>query len=78
MNIDGKALRGTMTGYNKSHQRFINLVSIYCTRTGLVLAAGQVDNSKQSEIQVVQQLIDALDLKDVTFSLDALHCPKKQ
>lgn len=78
MGIDGKALAGTMSAYNKAHQRFINLVSIYCARTGLVLAAAQVDNSKQSEIPVVQQLIEALDLKDVTFSLDALHCQKKQ
>lgn len=78
MSVDGKALAGTMSAYHKAHQRFINLVSIYCSRTGLVLAAAQVDNSKQSEIPVVQQLIAALDLKGVTFSPDALHCQKKR
>ncbi len=36
-----------------------------------------VSNSKESEIPVVKQLIETLDIKGVTFTLDALHCQKK-
>ncbi len=38
----------------------------------------RVSNSKESEIPVVKELIAALDIKGVTFTLDALHCQKKQ
>jgi predicted transposase YbfD/YdcC len=31
---------------------------------------------KESEIPIVQQLIEALDLSGVIFTLDALHCQK--
>jgi hypothetical protein len=35
-------------------------------------------NQQTSEIQTVEILLDKLQLKDVCFSLDALHTPKKQ
>lgn len=78
VSIDGKAIGGTVTNKHGIDQNFISLVSLYCTHKKLVLGNAQVTNSKQSEIPVVQQLIAALDLKGMTFSLDALHCQKKQ
>jgi hypothetical protein len=77
VSIDGKAIRGAATNYNDDKQRFINLVSLYCSKQKLVLGNALVDNSKENEIPVVQQLIAALDIKGVTFTLDALHCQKK-
>lgn len=77
VSIDGKAIDGTTTDYHQSQQRFINLVSLYFSRQKLVIGNAQVDNSKESEIPVVQQLIKALDIQGVTFTLDALHCQKK-
>lgn len=76
--VDGKAIKGTIADYNTDKQRFINLVSLYSGRTGLVFGNALVDNSKESEIPVVQQLISTLGIKWVTFSLDALHCQKKR
>jgi predicted transposase YbfD/YdcC len=43
-----------------------------------VLGNAQLQNAKASEIPVVRHLIESLDLKGVTFTLDALHCQKKQ
>ncbi|EHQ25107.1 transposase [Mucilaginibacter paludis DSM 18603] len=77
MNIDGKAIKGTMSDYALEKQRFVNLVSIYNGSRGQVLAQGLVDNSKESEIPVVRKLIAELGLEGVTFTLDALHCQKK-
>jgi hypothetical protein len=78
LHIDGKAIKGTMSNYDIDKQRFVNLVSLYSSMTGQVLAQGLVDNSKESEIPVVRQLIAKLGLQGVTFTLDALHCQKKQ
>jgi hypothetical protein len=78
ISIDGKGINGAMTDCNNTRQRFVNLVSIYCSKRKVVLGNAQVDNSKESEIPVVQHLIEALDIKGVVFTLDALHCQKKQ
>ena len=78
ISIDGKAISGTMTNYHDNKQRFINLVSLYCSKQKMVIGNANVDNSKESEIPVVKQLIEALDIKGATFTLDALHCQKKQ
>lgn len=78
VSVDGKAIGGTVTNGSTIDQSFVSLVSLYCSRKGMVLGNAQVSNSKESEIPVVQQLIEALDLKGVIFSLDALHCQKKR
>lgn len=78
IHIDGKAIKGTMSDYAMEKQRFINLVSLYNSRKQLVIGNALVDNSKQSEIPVVQQLIASLGLSGATFTLDALHCQKKR
>jgi hypothetical protein len=77
VSVDGKAISGTVTKGLPIDQDFVSLVSLYCSKTKLVLANGQVSNSKESEIPVVKQLIKALDVEGITFSLDALHCQKK-
>jgi len=77
LHVDGKAMKGTMSDYSKEKQRFINLVSVYSSRKKLVIGNALVDNSKQSEIPVVQQLIADLGLCGATLTLDALHCQKK-
>jgi len=78
ISIDGKAIAGTTLIQNENHkQNFTSLVSVFCSKQKLVLSNGEVINAKQSEIPVVQQLIEALGLKGVTFTMDALHCQKK-
>jgi len=76
ISIDGKAIGGTVTNPNSSKQKFINLVSIFNSKTKQIIALGKVNN-KNSEISLVQSLIKKLDLENVVFTLDALHCQKK-
>jgi len=75
--IDGKALGSTVTNYSKGYQNFVSLVSIFSQKRGQVIAVGKLENKKSSEIPTVESLIEKLDLKDVVFTLDALHCQKK-
>jgi predicted transposase YbfD/YdcC len=36
-----------------------------------------MENKNQSEIEIVQELLDILDLKGVVFTFDTLQCQKK-
>lgn len=73
--VDGKALRGTIEADN--HNDYVHLVSIFSTFDKIVLDTGKVVN-KSNEIPLVQQMIKDSDLQQVIFTLDALHCQKKQ
>jgi hypothetical protein len=78
LSIDGKALASTVTDYASSYQNFVSLVSLFAQKRGQALRVAKLENQKSSEISTVQELIEALDLKDMVFSLDALHCQKKR
>ena len=43
----------------------------------LVLGVKMMENKQESEINVVRELIELLDLTGVVFTFDALHCQKK-
>lgn len=74
--IDGKSIRGTVTEPGTAYQNFINLVSVYSSQLGVVLAAQQFESKRNSELKVVQTMLEALQLKGVVFTMDALHCQK--
>jgi hypothetical protein len=76
LSIDGKSIRSTVEEYDKSYQDFVSLVSVFTQKQGQVLNSTKYQNKKVSEIKVVQQLLEMLDLKDVVFTFDALHCKK--
>ena|ERR1017187_7793981 len=78
MSLDGKAIGGTTTNAGKAGQDFVSLVSVYCTKQKVAISNAEVITSKDHEIPVVKQLIKTLGLEGVTFTLDALHCQKKQ
>jgi hypothetical protein len=77
VSIDGKALRGTVTEAQNNLQNFTSLVSVFASKRKQVLTATKIDTKKESEIPAVQELIKMLDLQNVTFTLDALHCQEK-
>ncbi len=77
INIDGKALKGTVKEAQNNLQSFISLVSVFASRRKQVLAAAKMETDKESEIPAAQELIKMLDLKDIAFTLDALHCQEK-
>lgn len=78
MSVDGKAIGGTTINAGKTGQDFVSLVSVYCAKQKVTIGNAEVINSKDHEIPVVKQLIKTLGLEGVTFTLDALHCQKKQ
>lgn len=78
LQIDGKGMKGTITNYEKKHQNFVSLVSLFMDRTGIVLNAEVMNNKEESEINVVRQLIKSLDYKNIILTMDALHCQKKR
>ena len=76
--LDGKGIRCTVTDYSQSYQNFISTVSVYSHGRGIVLRMQPMSNKKISEVAIVQQLICEFSGQQVMFTLDALHCQKKQ
>jgi DDE_Tnp_1-associated len=77
LSCDGKGMKGTMTDYDRKYQNFVSLVSMYCHRAGIVLSAKAMNNKDKSEIEVLRELIEALDITGVVITADAVHCQKK-
>lgn len=75
--IDGKSLKNTVSDCHTSQQNFVNMVSAFSHDRGEVLGLKAMENKRESEIFVVQDLLALLDLKNVVFTMDALHCQKK-
>ena len=72
--IDGKALRRSLD--RRSGQHPLHLVSAWASETGLVL--GQVaTDAKSNEITAIPELVEMLDLKGATVTIDAMGCQKE-
>ena len=78
LSLDGKSLNGTVSNAQNSQQAFRALVSVFAHHRGMIIATQRVEHAKESEIGVVQTLIETLDLHGVIYTLDALHCQKKR
>ncbi len=73
ISVDGKSLRGTAS----PEAHYVHLVSIFSSFDKVVLDTGVVDR-KSNEIPLVQQMIAESGLREVIFTIDALHCQKKR
>lgn len=69
--LDGKALCGSA----RQGVKCLHSVTAWCHENGLVLAETQVDK-KSNEITALPILLDSLDLKGNTVSIDAAGCQK--
>lgn len=74
ISVDGKVLRGSYDNFND--KRAIQILSFFESETNLILAHKKI-KEKTNEIPVFQELIKDLELGDVVYTLDALHCQKK-
>jgi hypothetical protein len=74
--IDGKSIKSTVDKEKADYQNFVSMVSVYSQRQGIVLATQAMDHKSNSELKVVQKLLEVLALQDVVVTLDALHCQK--
>ena len=77
ISIDGKAICGTVSDPHDKKQKFVNLVSVFLSKRKQVIHAGKINSGKESEIPKVKELIKILDLENVIFTIDALHCQKE-
>lgn len=69
--VDGKAIRGS----KREGTHCLHSVSAWCHENGLVLAEEQVA-LKSNEITAIPLLLNSLDLKGNTISIDAAGCQK--
>jgi hypothetical protein len=76
--MDGKSICCTLTEYNQSYRNLISIVSVFSHQRGIVMRMQPMSVQKNSEIKVVQQLVSEFQGQRVLFTLDALHCQKKQ
>ncbi len=76
--LDGKGLKNTVIDAFSEQQKFVNVVSMFQLQQGVVVAQAVFDNGQESEINVVYQLLERLQVSGITVSLDALHAQKKQ
>lgn len=76
ISIDGKSIKSTLTEYCSNNQNFVSIVSAFAHDKGIVLMSQSFQSKKSSEIPVVDNLIQALGLNGMTFTLDALHSKK--
>lgn len=76
--VDGKGLKSTVTHAQDQQQNFVNVVSVFQLRQGVVVGQTAFENQAESEIAAVYRLLESLQLSGVRVSLDALHAQKKQ
>lgn len=74
LSLDGKAIRGTVTNSQNSMQNFISIVSVFCQKSKQILHLDNLSTKKENEILTVKNLLKILEVKNVVFKLDALHC----
>ena len=71
--IDGKALR--RSGRKKKGLKMLDTVGAWATENGLILGQQVVDD-KSNEITAIPQLIELLEIKGCTITIDAAGCQK--
>lgn len=76
LSLDGKSIRSTLTTPCQREQNFVALVSVFSHKRGLVHGTQAMENQDTSEIQVVRDLLETLNLTQVGVTMDALHAQK--
>ena len=74
MHLDGKAMRHTR--HNRKGLAALQVVSAWAGPTGLTLGQVAVD-AKANEITAMPPLLQLLDLREKTVTIDALGCQKE-
>jgi predicted transposase YbfD/YdcC len=72
--IDGKRIKGASNKKNRSGS-LLHMVSAWSSGRGLIL--GQLKTAtKSNEITAIPELIQSIDVKDTTITIDAMGCQK--
>ena len=73
--MDGKRIRQGLTDEH-GKQRFVGLVSLFAVEAGITLKLEALTQEDNSEIKVVQALLETLQLDGLLITMDALHAQK--
>lgn len=73
--IDGKRIRQPIVD-DEGKTRFVGLVSVFAQSQGVTVDLAALTTAENSEVKVVEYLLEKLHLTGVVFSLDALHAQK--
>jgi len=71
--IDGKTLRGSAD--KVSGEKAIHMVSAWLSNSGLVLGQMSTD-VKSNEITAIPRLLELIDIRDCTVTIDAMGCQR--
>lgn len=71
--IDGKQLRGTITGGQR--QAAVQIVSVWAEAERICLVQSQV-GQKTNEIKAIPEVLQLLDIEQAVVSIDAIGCQK--
>ena len=74
--LDGKTLRSTVTHLNEALHDFVNITSLFGHKNGLVTAIKSFRIKETQEAEALRPLIASLGIKEVTFTMDAVHTQK--
>jgi hypothetical protein len=74
--IDGKRIRQCLTDAT-GKERFVALVSLFAFEAGITLKLAVLTQQDNSEIKVVQTLVETLQVDGLLCTMDALHAQKK-
>lgn len=75
--LDGKSVRATTNGGNTSKQNFISIVNAFGQKSGIVYGMQPFESGKAGEAQALRNLVKKLGVKNIVFTMDALHTQKK-
>ncbi len=73
--LDGKRIRQPLTDAN-GKQRFVGLVSLFATQSGLTLKLEGLTEQANRELKVAQTLLETLEVEGVLITMDVLHAQK--
>jgi len=74
--LDGKSIKSTVSESSTEYQNFVSSVSLFFTKKEQVLFSEKFESNTTNEINAVYSLLEFLDLRDVVFTLVAIHCQK--
>ena len=72
--IDGKSIRGSRE--KKGGLKALHIVSAWCTENQTILGQLRTDE-KSNEITAIPLLLEAIDIKGATVTIDAMGCQKE-
>lgn len=78
ISIDGKVIGSTVTDCHNTKQNYESMVSAFCSKNEIVLEVVSISNKEDHEGAAARRIIEQFENKGVTFTMDALHCQKKQ